>query len=332
MNNKIKFSLIVTFVVLIFATACNKYPQMVVNDKQVHYKSLEEMNSINPTEKQIFKLYHRFHDDYQKFTLKELDTSNLQADTAIWQFETSINTDYGFPFDVARKKFDNYDTTEYSITGYTTDSVPIIDGSELYSYYSAKVNDIQAENNDGDSTYFWCTRLNIYSIDKSRQKVIVTAMFSYATPYPHILPPGVYPDPFPDPMCLSGDQAAPAFESKYEITGPSINYPGTTQWVITLYEHVTYSHHDPDVGDQLWWRYYSVGTLCTYPYGDGSLNNYLYSTKDVIDDHNYSHDNIFLGNLDINDVYVTYTGNQAPEWEHIVHMFFYEIHDEASQN
>ncbi len=329
MDKKIIFAAVSILVVNIFVSSCNKYPQPILSKNKVHIKTIDEMNNLNVSEKRIFELYHRFHNDYDKFKLKELDTSNLQADTAIWQFETSINTDYGFPVAVARKLFDVYDTTEYSITSYTNDSIPIIDGTELYGYYTTKTSQFQNENNDGDSTYFWCTHLNIFSIDKSRQKVIVTAMFSYATPYPHILPPGVYPDPFPDPTCMSAFDAAPAYESKYEIEGPqNLNYPGTSQYVITFYQLIGYDHHDQNVGDQLWWHYYTMDTLCTYPTGDGRLNDYLFSTKDVIDTHNYSHDNIFLGNLNIYAYYL----DPTYEWEHIVEMYFYMIHDEANIN
>ncbi len=321
-------------IILLLYTGCNKNFQNETIDNLHTVKPDKKMNRLTLSEEQIFKLYHQFHNKYNNFKFKNLDTSNLQADTAIWQFETCINTDYGFPFEVSHKVYDIYDTLEFSITGYTTDSIPVINGYELYTAYNNKVIEIQNENNNGDSTYFWCINMNIYDVDKNRNMLLIASMLSYATPYPHILPPGVYPDPFPDPTCydavnpINGDNAAKMFEQKYEIQGPP-GPSGTGQYVITLYQLMGYDHNSPNVGEKLWWHYYSSENLCTSPTGDGRLNNYLFSTKDVIDEHNYSHDNIFLGNLNI---YPFYLPGNYHQWEHIVEMYFYYIHYEAYQD
>ncbi len=341
MKNKITIISVILLSVLFFIVSCKKdnlnnlkqstnkdTPPSNLNQYQ-RETDINKMNNLKLDETNINRLYNSFENKYKSFNinLREIDTTSLLIDTAIWQFETCINSDFGFPFNVSRKITDILDTLSFSIIGYSQDSIPLIKGSELYYEYNTAINKINSGNNNNDSIYFWCTNMNIYKIDKIRAKVIITTMTTFAYPYKRILPPGVYPDPFPFPTCKNAgipqnpDNAATNFENKYELAGPPNALP---YGIVTLYQFYGLSHRDNGVGDKLWWHSgYDTEDLCVNASGGGKLNSYLFSTKDVIDEHNYSHDNIFLGNLNIYPFYVSWDPIYGGHIEHIVEFFFY---------
>lgn len=343
MKNKINYIIVITIIAMMAVVSCKKenknilkptinYDTYLSNLNQYNHNTyIGKMNNIRIGNDGINQLYNTFKDKYKnyKMKLKSLDTTNLLIDTAIWQLKTCINTDLGFPFNVAHKTTDVFDTLSFSIIGYSKDSIPYIKGSDIYNEYDTIISNINMENNNGDSIYFWCTNMNVYKIDKLQAKVFITTMITFAYPYKRILPPGVYPDPFPYPTCKEAgnpynpDNAAKNFENKYELEGPPNALP---YGIVTLYDSHYLSHLSNNVGDRLWWHPgYNNEYLCVSPSGGGKLNDYLFSTKDVIDENNYSHDNIFLGNLNIYPTYISWNPVYGPHKEHIVEFYFYII-------
>lgn len=309
-KNKIK-TIFASLLLIGIIFGCNKTPvDIQESNNQTGGDVISRINDFKPDRDDYAKVYRNFVAE------KKLAMDNSRSgaaaderiDTARWNMETYLNSEYGFRIDTGYFENEVVDTTYLTINSYD-DGIPVVDGDELASFISEKESEISAENSDSDSIYFWCGTLTVGGI-LGGQVQIITSIVTHVN-FHGVYPPGWDPDNFPSYTCMKawtlaehdcgGDTwfggANKQYIKKYRC-GASMSANYIMVYVNTWFKAPT----NPGVNGRLWYKeYFNPGYMLETSNGD-ELNQYLQSTKDLIDD------------LNPNGSYNRYLGNPVIEW------------------
>ncbi|MCB2207301.1 MAG: hypothetical protein KQH67_03300 [Bacteroidetes bacterium] len=314
-------------VLLIVLTNCNK--------KDVEFKTdlkkiniIKEINEFKPNSNEGVVLYKEFVNEIEikENGLRNIEPVDKLASEAVWQFQTTLNSFHGFPFRMARKFEKVIDTYTYEIKSYGVGGMPILDGNDIYMHYVSKRNETISNNND--SVAFWCCFVEVDTLDLNNDELRLQITSIRAQNFPYILPPGVDPIPFPDYTCMYAcypsycdgkywKSAAEEYEKKIEFWGPPPEYE-PYNYYIDLHSMNGFGPDSPGINGRLYKSVITYYILDTD--GEDELNGYLMSTKEVIDENNYTGGVYFLGYFSI----VPFS-DDIPWNEHLVTLWFYEI-------
>lgn len=312
---------------------CNKPPLDVQKtNNQTDSEIISRINNFQPDKDDYAKVYRNF------VTEKKLAMDNSRSsaaderiDTARWNMETYLNSEYGFRIDTGYFNNTIIDTVLLTIDSYD-DGIPVVDGDELVSYLADKEDLVSTENSDEDSLYFWSATIAVGGI-VSGQVQIITSVNLHIN-YNGVYPPGWDPDNFPSYTCMKawtlaehdcgGDTwfggANKQYIKKYRC-GASMSANYIMVYVNTWYKSATSS----GVNGRLFHKTEPCANYILETSNGDELNDFLQSTKNLIDDCNpngaFNH---YLGNC-----YIAYH-QQNIIWPYDYgHMLVYSIFEKV---
>jgi hypothetical protein len=268
-----------------------------------------EINAFTPEEEDMAMVYSSFINEKRAFENGfKTSAMNQQVDSALWKIETYLNTTYGFSNDSCYFLDEVEDTVSFTITGYSTTGIPIIDGDELEDFLDDVEAEIADENADNDNEYFWCC---IFEVDTVRQTKVKTKLRKVRTKsYGGVYPPGWNPKKFIHYSCMDAYYqgycdnkhwwgAPDEYQSRYQMYHIAIN----SDYIMVLHSVYGYQNGDPHFNgiDYLFESPYFPFTLATdEDEEEDELNYYLQSTKEGIDVVNpLGVNNFYLGYVDV---------------------------------
>lgn len=247
-----------------------------------------KLNEFNPSNSEASQLASSFIKARKNPTLKNtIEDKNL--DEGIWVTEAFINYEKGFKKD----SIDNLviDTIYYEMPIKNwNNEIPVIDGSQLISLNDFLINRIDV--NEENEYLFWATYINIVELDESTAQIeIINAggprsytISSFIAPKP----PDALLTPFPEGYTTkAGYPPTPMLwaERDYwnKISGPRSAMSGDYA-LVHAYNFHKGAYISPGVADpRLFWDY---GQCEQYFMSTAQLNQFLFSSKDLIDANN----------------------------------------------
>jgi hypothetical protein len=302
---KLSLHVVLAFTILVLVTfSCKKSEIKQPTETNLTNTELaKKINNFMPDEANMGSVYRKFISTHvnNDNTLKTSLTDGV-ADTTLWNIETYLNTTYGFKIDTPYYQHSNYEEIiNFTVTDYSG-SVPVLDGDELSSFINEKNLEFLDENTDNDNIYILNTTLEFDEVRDG--KAYVTMNVVLGTNYWGVYPPGYDPENFPNFTCMYAVRAGECsdewwlganreYEKRYEYRTKIIPANNNEIWVNVSIGGV--SCHDED---RLWSMPWITDDYILSTSGNDELNQYLQSTKDVVDDYNPGGWNgLFLGNI-----------------------------------
>ena len=315
--------LILTVVATIFIVGCSKEKSTEVQ-KQVKQTDLEELNNFRPDEDKLASVYHSFAKEIKPNVAdykSAIEPVDRPLDETVWLLNATSNTELGFQNDSIEELF--FDTLQIVLNNKSinNEGIPVIDGNEIVSIYTDFKNSV--EQNSSQGFLLWATKVEVIEISDEESEIeFITAGGPKGSPgYWKLLPPGVDPTAFPSGTSYSMAQAALAYEIKVHYPDWSFLGPG---WIIEFYNSFPKSWYiGPGNFDNR--IAHHIGKCNNGMLSGTTLNNYLFSTKDVIDENNPNGANDFIvGYLTLNCWNFPWTING--HWsEHIIGFYIYKL-------
>lgn len=306
--------------ILFFGCSKEKGTEVPQNFKQT---DLENLNKYRPNEDKLASVYHSFVKEIKPNAANYksgIDPVDRPLDEAVWLLDVTTNTELGFKNDSIEELFIDTLTIVLNNKSFTAEDIPIIDGDEIVSVYTDFKNSVEQNSNQG--FLLWATKVNATSISADESEIeIITAGGSKGAPgYWKLLPPGEDPDPFPSGSYFTMAQSAIQYNIRCHETEYSYLGPG---WTI----------ESSNFFGRSWWNGGNIDNrvahgayTCSYgPINLTTLNNFLFSTKDVIDQFNPNgYDNKVVGyfNMYCFNFDPPISGNYS---EHILEFYIYKI-------
>lgn len=280
-----KFVILITLAAIIFVS-CSKENGMKT-PKSFTKQDLEELNKFRPNEDVLADVYHSFRSE-----IKESKESSFKAtidpidrpiDEVAWLLDVVTNTELGFKNDSIEELF--FDTIQivFSNKSFTGEGLPIIDGNDLADAYLSFANTVNQNSSQG--FLLWATRVEITEVgnENSEIEIIAAGGPKAFKGYLRVLPPGVDPEPFPSGTSYSMAMAA----IKYNIRCHEDEFTYLASgWIIEYYNSFMKSWYNTGPGGFDNRIAHSLGSCSSGLLIGEVLNNYLMSTKEVIDENN----------------------------------------------
>ncbi len=332
--NRIVMKKIIKLCIILLTFTCllNSCKKEVVEVKNIDNKAedlIHRINNFTPEIKSIGVTYKNYVNYLESLKEQKSSFEDQRIDTSLWNMETYLNNNYGFRDTNTCYKFtDIMDTVSFNIKDYS-DGIPIIDGSELNTFFTDLQTEYSIENSDTDNEYFWCNIIEVDHIADGKAYVVVRSVTVYY--YYGVYPPGWNPNNFPDYTCMKAAEygdcdgkywrgAHNEYEWRYELHAAQTN----VHYIYVYYNMfwktpLTYGVFP----GELWEINYNwPGYVLNTSLPADELNSYLQSTKDLIDRFNPNgNSDMYLGNLDV----VYYSQNTVPPYcfSHAVEFYIY---------
>lgn len=247
-----------------------------------------KLNEFNPPNSKASQLASSFINARKNPTLKNaIEDKNL--DEGIWLTEAFINYEKGFKKDSIENLVIDTIYYELPIKNWNNE-IPVIDGSQLISLNDFLINRIDA--NEENEFLFWATHINIVELDESTAQIeIINAggprSYTRRTVIQPKLP-GADLMPFEDGYTTRAGY--PGYAMLYaerdfwdRISTPESYFISDVALVLVA-QYYKSAYIAPGVADpRLFWDY---GTCESYWMNSDQLNQYLLSSKDLIDENN----------------------------------------------
>lgn len=278
--------------------------------QKVTNENIRLLNAFHPNSNEIVSIYKAFRNEVKvnKQGLKSNFTpSDRLIDEAIWAMEAAINAEHGFKQDSI--EYLVIDTTKIIIKNkhFNDKGVPIIDGFDLMETYNRIESQILANHNV--RYLFWASRIEIAEITQSVTVVDVInaggpksiTLGAVITP----LPPGSYIPPFTTGTSSFAGSPQYYMAGAERLFWDKIRMPGyfflSPDYIATYYYSTFISAYHlgyPQIENRLLW---SIGTCESFQMNTSQLNQYLYSSKEVIDEYNpINNPNLMIGYFQFN--------------------------------
>jgi len=332
--------LILTMLAAIILSGCSK-EQNVKTPKSFTEVELENLNKYRPPKDVLPEVYHSFRKEVKE--MKEagykstIDPVDRPVDEAVWLLEVTTNADFGFVKDSIEELF--IDTLVFTLNNKSVlpSGVPVIDGDEIVATFQNIENTIL--QNDESGYLFWATKISITDINDSQTTF---SMINAGGPESEgiqliITPlgPGAEIEPF-----------APGYTNYAGIPGTLMVYAERDYW-----NRIRASEFALDPGYVLEYKYnfyksayidentteerllYDYGECASYLIPTSEFNEYLFSSKEVIDENNphVSHPELIIAWFRWNcwefDAYTPWPGGgyaSFPWFEHSIEFDVYE--------
>ncbi len=297
---------------LILIISCAKEKPALLDESNLSIQIIKKLNEYDPPKNIASNKFSRFTRTKNAGTLKN-SNEDLRLDEGMWLTEAYVNFEKGFRNDSIESV--SIDTTRYTLEIKDwDDQIPIIEGNRIDALIDTIILRIEIDRN---SDYlFWATYLEVESIEDEFATVIVVnagGEKSY-TRSTVIMPklPGAYIMPFPDGyMNYAGLHSwqYPGADRDFfnRISLEEAMFEGRYTLVrVSLFSKCAYIA--PGVADpSLFWAY---GKCNLYMMNSQQLNQYLFSTKQLIDQNNPAvvFDDLVIGYFSIN---CSNTGNST---------------------
>lgn len=268
---------------------------------------IEKINNFIPEDEEIGNVYRTFRQKVENSDHLKSRLADERIDSALWNMETYLNTEYGFQIDTPYYKHSEYfDTASFTVNSYNN-GIPVVDGDELDSFLSNIEIEFIDENTDNDNVYILYSLFEFDEVINGR--AYTTLKVVRGVNYRGVYPPGWDPDNFSDPTCMyaikpgtCGGNFWYGADEEYEK-----RYVHNTPISLTSSDYImVYYFSDPvwpgDNGedDRLWVLPYYSPDISLSTSGNDDLNGYLQATKDVIDDFNpEGYNDIYLGDVEV---------------------------------
>lgn len=263
---------------------------------------MEKLNKYRPSEDKLASVYHSFVKEIKPSAANYktgIDPVDRPLDETVWLLDVTTNTELGFKNDSIEELFIDTLRIVFNNKSFTPDGIPVIDGNEIVSVYTNFENSVNQNLSQG--FLLWATQVEITAINADESEVeIITAGGSKGeteTGYWKLLTPGVDPDPFPSGTSYT--MALSALHFNIRCHERDYSYLGSG-WIIEFVNdfdkswYIGPGNYDNRIAHHIGYCY--TGTL-----SGSNLNNYLLSTKDVIDENNPNGNNdLVVGYLEIN--------------------------------
>lgn len=336
LNRTIETIVLASFIVLMTLNGCQKTENRpYANPDQL----IADLNSFDPSNDVASKLASSFIAQRKKPSLKStIDDKGL--DEGIWLTEAFVNYEKGFKKDSI--EYLVIDTTLYTVPIESwSEGIPVIDGAELNNLNDFMIDRINT--NEQNEFLFWATYINIIDIE---QDIAQLEIINAGGPRSYTRRTVIQPK-------LPGADLMP-FEDGYTTRagygGYSMQYAEKDFWdristpesyfdseiaLVLVSQYYKSAYIAPGVADsRLFWNY---GTCESYWMNSDELNQYLLSSKELIDENNpaATTDEYVIGyfhwNCWNNDCYPDWCftpGNSGPyygHWfEHAVSFYIYK--------
>ncbi len=280
------------FVIFMMFYSCSKNNNFI-NEKETREQKLLILNKFEPNSATVSTLFSNFKKEYllyQSDLKSGVAPTDLRVDEAVWLMEALVNQQYGFKADSI--EYTVFDTTEIELTHkyFDTDGTPVIDGNEIQDELANLTESI--ELNNSNDYLFWATRIEIVGINETETALLLININGpLGGQNGFFIPksPGTYIPPFPD-----GTSAIAGCESVYLCGAEDLFYgkicaPGPVMFgsnYVATYQYSFYksAYIGPGMAeDRIFWDF---GICESYTMNTAQLNQYLYSSKDVIDENN----------------------------------------------
>lgn len=290
---------IILFITLLLLslTSCQKLIDTRIDRTFSTDRLLQEINEFNPSNDKARILFYGFENEIRSSDnlMKSLvNAEDRVLGEAIWVIGATINKNYGFKKDSIEYLVIDTLFNSIPIKSFNSDGLPIIDGQIILQFYS----DIECAivSNEQDGFSFWSLALIVDAIDENEAEVMSIRSGGpksntrryLITP----LPPGTELPLFEDDDWLWAGNAtmhAPEMRASYvfwdRINGLGPFVPLDPEYVYTyFYSHSIDAYIAPGVAEsRILWDYGRCGYRKIY---GPELNQYLLSTKNLIDENN----------------------------------------------
>ncbi len=302
MRNIKSFSgLTILILVLFTIISCNKRND---NDLAIGLNNsdiIETINTYQPNANNVKNLFVDFINDIKLDKMKLKSKGDMQdrtIDEAMWLMNASLNRDYGFKNDSI--EYLVIDTTEIiiPISSFSADNIPIVDGESILEVYSDIENKIIGNLNNGFN--FWSIAFILEDYNEEELTIMSISSGGPRADISYLITPVAPGTPLPlfdeDDYLYAGSSyqepcrkihwpantASYRFYQKYSQGSPNYFDP---DYVYTYMGYISKNAYiEPGVAeDRIFWDYACCGYRIIY---GPELNQYLLSTKDLIDELN----------------------------------------------